>query len=77
MEATDTAGNFSELAPNGTAEPAVMVATGGEAACLVYRTGIFLGFRQGRRGGRGECPSRRQPVSCFPPWLGSVAFRGG
>ena len=28
MEATGTAGNLSGLAPNGTAEPAVMVATG-------------------------------------------------
>ena len=47
MEATGTAGNLSGLAPNGTAEPAVMVATGWRLPVAVTGAEFLWAFAGG------------------------------
>jgi len=54
MVATDTAGNFSGLAPNGTAQPAVMVATGWRQPVAFTGSEFLLAFA----GGAAECAAK-------------------
>ena len=68
IEATGTAGNLSGLAPKGTAEPTVTVATGWRLP--VVRTGSE--FLWACAGGAAECVAEVAD-GCTPSFLGAEA----
>ena len=74
MEATGTAGNLSGLAPNGTAQPAVMVATGWRRPVAFTGSEFFWACA----GGTAECAVKESAdggpsIFCEPDTAGNFS----